>query len=208
MKFRFVIGFAVLLWVFLVVADAKADPPPRDPDSHPFCVPWVDSVVGEKIVCRNDYQRLNEVASIFAMRPIVVNCYTEEAWEGNWYFFGTWGVTFFSPDFKSIEMPELLCQELIGLTEQKIPEVRWRAALAVLVMVHESYHSRLWRWRQDEKRVHCKAIRHWRVGLGLLWGYDNGDLYRELWPHAVALYYRQGVKIPVYEHRGCRIQYP
>lgn len=205
MKFRLFFGFAVILWVFLFVAEAKAEPPAGE---HPFCVLWIDPDTGiSEEACRN-YPKLDEVASIFAMRPIVVNCYTDKAWDSNFYFYNNWGVTFMFPDYASIEMPELLCQELIGLTEQKFPEVRWRAALAVLVFVHESYHSRFWRWRMDEKRVNCRAIRHWRYGLGLLWGYDYYDLYRDLWPHAVALYYKQGTKFPEYEHRGCRVQYP
>src|SRR5664279_2050835 len=36
-------------------------------------------------------------------------------------------------------------------------------ALAVLPLVHESYHVRRWSWRLDEARVECEAIRHFRV---------------------------------------------
>jgi hypothetical protein len=38
-------------------------------------------------------------------------------------------------------------------------------ALAVLTLVHESYHVRHWSWRWNEARVECQAIRHFRIGV-------------------------------------------
>jgi hypothetical protein len=43
-------------------------------------------------------------------------------------------------------------------------------ALAVLALVHETYHVRHWKWRQNEARVECQAIRHFRVGVQVLGG--------------------------------------
>ena len=201
----FYVGIGIFVFLLIWADKASAEPPPTD---HPFCQPQVSPDGGEIATCRNDYERLNEVASIFAMREITVNCYTQEAWDSNYYFYGAWGITFMDPWFASIEMPDFLCNELLGLTEQGQPEVRWRAALAVIVLVHESYHARFWTWRKSEAKVGCRAIRHFRVGLGLLWGYHSYDLFRDLWPHAVALYYRQQIKFPEYAKKDCRVQYP
>jgi len=43
-------------------------------------------------------------------------------------------------------------------------------ALAVLTLIHESYHVRHWSWRLNEARVECQAIRHFRVGVQVLGG--------------------------------------
>jgi hypothetical protein len=43
-------------------------------------------------------------------------------------------------------------------------------ALAVLTLLHESYHVRHWRWKLNEARVECQAIRHFRVGVQVLGG--------------------------------------
>jgi hypothetical protein len=56
-------------------------------------------------------------------------------------------------------------------------------ALAVLTLLHESYHLRHWAWRLDEARVECQAIRHFRVGVRVLGG--SQELADRLLPHAL-----------------------
>ena len=57
-------------------------------------------------------------------------------------------------------------------------------ALAVLTLLHESYHVRHWAWRLDEARVECRAIRHFRVGVRVLGG--SQELADRLLPYALA----------------------
>jgi hypothetical protein len=56
-------------------------------------------------------------------------------------------------------------------------------ALAVLTLIHESYHVRHWRWRLNEARVECQAIRHFRVGVQVLGG--SQQLADRLFPLAL-----------------------
>ena len=56
-------------------------------------------------------------------------------------------------------------------------------ALAVLTLLHESYHVRHWTWRLDEARVECQAIRHFRAGVRVLGG--SGELADRLFPYAL-----------------------
>lgn len=56
-------------------------------------------------------------------------------------------------------------------------------ALAVLALVHESYHVRHWRWRLNEAHVECQAIRHFRVGVRVLGG--SQQLADHLFPFAL-----------------------
>jgi hypothetical protein len=57
-------------------------------------------------------------------------------------------------------------------------------ALAVLTLVHESYHVRHWGWRLNEAHVECQAIRHFRVGVRVLGG--SQQLADRLFPLAIA----------------------
>jgi hypothetical protein len=60
-------------------------------------------------------------------------------------------------------------------------------ALAVLALVHESYHVRRWRWRLNEARVECRAIRHFRVAVQVLGG--SRALADRLFPLGLAWHY-------------------
>ena len=76
-------------------------------------------------------------------------------------------------------------------------------ALAVLVLVHESYHVRHWAWRLDEARVECQAIRHFRAGVRILGG--SAALADRLLPFGLAwhnwitenrLFFRSSCRLP------------
>jgi hypothetical protein len=56
-------------------------------------------------------------------------------------------------------------------------------ALAVLALIHESYHVRHWAWRLNEAHVECQAIRHFRVGVRVLGG--SQQLADRLFPLAL-----------------------
>jgi hypothetical protein len=75
-------------------------------------------------------------------------------------------------------------------------------ALAVLTLVHESYHVRHWRWRLDEARVECQAIRHFRVGVRVLGG--SQELADRLLPLALSWHDELG-RDPLYRFASCRL---
>jgi hypothetical protein len=81
-----------------------------------------------------------------------------------------------------VEFRSDLCPILDNLANSKADDSA--KALAVLALVHESYHVRHWRWRLNEARVECQAIRHFRVGVRVLGG--SQQLADQLFPFALA----------------------
>jgi hypothetical protein len=75
-------------------------------------------------------------------------------------------------------------------------------ALAVLTLLHESYHVRHWAWRLDEARVECQAIRHFRVGVRVLGG--SQQLADELFPLALS-WHTSITRTPAYYLPSCRV---
>jgi hypothetical protein len=75
-------------------------------------------------------------------------------------------------------------------------------ALAVLVLIHESYHVRHWAWRHNEARVECQAIRHFRVGVRVLGG--SQQLANRLFPLGLA-WHDQIARNPSYYLATCAL---
>lgn len=75
-------------------------------------------------------------------------------------------------------------------------------ALAVLTLLHESYHVRHWGWRLDEARVECQAIRHFRVGVRVLGG--SRQLADALFPLALS-WHSTITRTPAYYLPSCRV---
>jgi hypothetical protein len=67
-----------------------------------------------------------------------------------------------------VEFRSDLCPILDNLTNSSADDST--KALAVLSLVHESYHVRRWKWRLDEAHVECQAIRQFRLGVLVLGG--------------------------------------
>jgi hypothetical protein len=93
----------------------------------------------------------------------------------------TYGRTFTQTEV--VEFRADLCPILDNLASSNA--VDSTKALAVLTLVHESYHVRHWRWRRNEAHVECQAIRHFRVGVRVLGG--SQQLADQLFP--LALYW-------------------
>jgi hypothetical protein len=75
-------------------------------------------------------------------------------------------------------------------------------ALAVLTLIHESYHVRHWQWRLNEARVECQAIRHFRVGVRVLGG--SQQLADQLLPLAL-LWHNRIAENPAYYFASCAL---
>src|SRR5262245_43111601 len=104
---------------------------------------------------------IEQVASVFALRPADVRCPTMQEWVSDPIWGNdpnpqrAWGYTDMVNDFSVIQ--PLLCEGALGVTDPSLPA--WQRATAVLVLVHESFHLRRWPGRYSEARVECQAIR-------------------------------------------------
>jgi hypothetical protein len=148
---------------------------------------------------------LQRVAAIFAMREAEVRCPSMEEWVND-PIWGTapnpsraWGYTDMVNDH--IVLQPALCSGALAVADPAVPS--WQRATGVLVLVHEAYHMRLWRWRRNEAKVECQAIRHFKVGARLLGA--SPELANELLPSALAAHARMVRLYPEYRDDKCNL---
>lgn len=144
--------------------------------------------------------RLDRLATVFAMRPATIACHTAAQ---DAVINEAWGYTNLSWAYAVLDRG--LCDAVTAMLDGTA-YADWQAALGVLVLVHESYHVRLWPGRADEAQVECRAIRHWRVAMRIA-GVDEPTIAR-LWPYAAWLHFRLAALAPSYNLQGCEIPVP
>lgn len=145
---------------------------------------------------------LARVASVFAMGEAEVRCPSNAEWEADPIWGGgarAWGYTNMLRDY--IALHPALCVGALGVADETLPA--WQRAVGVLVLVHEAYHLRRWRWRFDEAKVECQAIRHFRVGAQLLGA--TRELANDLLPYALSAHARMSRLFPEYRDPSCRL---
>jgi hypothetical protein len=148
---------------------------------------------------------LGQVASHFALRPADVRCPTMQEWVNDPIWGNddntqrAWGYTDMVGDFSVIQ--PVLCAGAVAVADTTIPA--WERATGVLVLVHESYHLRLWRGRRSEGRVECQAIRHFVEGAELLGA--SPELTNDLLPYALAAHERMIRLYSSYRLRKCKL---
>jgi hypothetical protein len=148
---------------------------------------------------------LERVAATFALRSAEVRCSTTEEWVDD-PIWGTgpgvtraWGYT--DMIHEHIVMHPALCAGALAVSDPGLP--LWQRAVGTLVLVHEAYHLRHWRWRLSEAKVECQAIRRFTVGAKLLGA--SPELANELLPFALAAHQRMVTLFPGYRDGGCKL---
>jgi hypothetical protein len=148
---------------------------------------------------------LERVASYFALRPAEVHCPSTAEWVAD-PIWGTapnpsraWGYT--DTINEHIVLHPALCAGAQAVTNPLLPP--WQRATGTLVLVHEAYHLRRWKWRRDEAKVECQAIRHFTLGAQLLGA--SPELANELLPFALAAHARMTTLFPEYRERRCKL---
>jgi hypothetical protein len=133
---------------------------------------------------------LERVASFFALRPAEVRCPSPEEWASD-PIWGTapnpqraWAYTDMVNEH--IVLHPALCAGAGAVQDATVPA--WQRAAGVLVLVHEAYHLRRWKWRRSEAKVECQAIRHFTTGAQLLGA--SPELANDLLPYALAAHAR------------------
>ena len=162
-------------------------------------------VVAPVVSAYDEPPELQRVAAVFAMREAEVRCPSMEEWIND-PIWGTppdpsraWGYT----DMVNahIVLHPALCAGALGVADPAVPP--WQRATGVLVLVHEGYHMRLWRWRRNEAKVECQAIRHFKVGAQLLGA--SPELANDLLPYALAAHARMARLYPGYRNDKCKL---
>ena len=153
------------------------------------------------------HPRLNEWASIFAMRQVTVQCSDQKTWSEDEIAHGGWAYVPLGPPMSGVAAhtvaAPLVCAGALAIAEGRRATPPWEMALGALTLLHEAYHLRIWDHRLDEGRVNCEAIRHLKVGVRLLGG--SQQLANELLPYALSIYWELAVKAPAYHWKPCRV---
>jgi hypothetical protein len=148
---------------------------------------------------------LEGVAAYFAMHASEVRCPSLDEWVGDPIWGAApnparaWGYTDMIDEH--IVLHPDLCAGALAVSDPGLP--LWKRATGTLVLVHEAYHQRRWKWRRNEARVECQAIRHFVVGAQLLGA--SPELANELLPSALAAHARMVTLFPEYRDRRCKL---
>jgi hypothetical protein len=142
--------------------------------------------------------RLNEVAGVYSLGIGEVRCPSEDGWNAD--FASSFGYAYTNMRADYAVLSPLVCAGALGVGSEAIPD--WQEALGVLVLVHEAFHLRHWRWRRNEGKVECQAMVYFREAAERL-GASPAHAYN-LYAYAVALHAYKTSVFPQYRDRACR----
>jgi hypothetical protein len=149
--------------------------------------------------------QLERVASSYALRAAEIRCPSSEEWVRD-PIWGTgpnparaWGYTDMINEY--VVLHPALCAGAEAVSDPAVPP--WQRATGVLVLVHEAYHLRRWRWRRNEGKVECQAIRHFAGAARELGA--SAELANELLPYALSAHARMVTLFPEYRDRRCKL---
>lgn len=142
--------------------------------------------------------RVNDVASVYSLGVGEVRCPSQAEWDAD--FASAFGYAYTNLVEDYAVLSPLVCAGANGVGSTQVP--RWQQALGVLVLVHESFHLRHWRWRKNEGKVECQAMVYFREAAVRL-GATEAEAY-DLYAYAIALHLYKVKLFPEYRDRACR----
>ena len=124
--------------------------------------------------------KLIEVAHVYSFGVGEVRCPSRAEWDEDWASSFAWAYTNIREDYTVLG--PVACKGALGVGSADVPA--WQQALGVLVLTHEAFHLRHWRFRRHEGKVECQALANFRDAaqrLGATAGWTE-----ELYPYALA----------------------
>jgi hypothetical protein len=143
--------------------------------------------------------RLNEVARVYSLGAGEVRCPSRAEWEGDWASSVGWAYTNVRVDYTVLG--PVVCEGALGVGGSDVPP--WQQALGVLVLTHEAFHLRHWRYRRDEGKVECQALANFRDAARRLGA--TAAHVEDLYPYALALHDHKSRLFPQYRDPTCVI---
>ena len=142
---------------------------------------------------------LNEIAAFYSLGVGEIRCPSQREWDADFASSFGYAYTHMLDDY-SVLSP-LVCAGVLGVGNTDVPD--WQQALGVLVLVHESFHLRRWRWRRNEGKVECQAMVYFKeaaVRLGA-----SAEHAHSLYVDAMALHMHKVSLFPQYRDRACKL---
>jgi hypothetical protein len=142
-------------------------------------------------------ERLNEVAHVYSQGVGEVRCPSEAEWDAD--FASSVGHAYTNVRDDYTVLSPAVCEGALGVGSPDV--AAWQQALGALVLVHESFHLRHWRFRRNEGKVECQALVYFQEGAERL-GASPAQA-RDLYPYALALHRWQVSLFPQYRDPAC-----
>jgi len=143
--------------------------------------------------------RLNEVVRWYSLGVGEVRCASAAEWDADAYSQSYWGYTNIRKEY-AVLAPHL-CEGALHVASTQVPA--WRRAVGTLVLVHEAFHLRHWRFRRDEGKVECQAIVYFTEAAQKLRASEAEA--NNLYPYALAWHWRRTHLLPWYRDATCLI---
>jgi ribosomal protein L39E len=143
--------------------------------------------------------RLNDVARFYSLGVGEVRCASAAEWGADAYSKSYWGYTNVAKDY-SILAPDV-CEGALSVASRQVPA--WQRAVGTLVLVHEAFHLRHWRFRRDEGKVECQTIVYFTEAAQKL-GASEAEA-NDLYSYALAWHWRRTQLLPWYRDPTCLI---
>ena len=142
---------------------------------------------------------LNEVAHVYSLGVGEIRCPTRAEWEADWGSSFGWAYTNVRMDYTVLG--PVVCAGALGVGRADVPA--WQQALGALVLAHEAFHLRHWRFRRNEGKVECQALANFRDATQRLGA--SAAQAEELYPYALALHGYKVRLFPQYRDPKCVI---
>jgi hypothetical protein len=143
--------------------------------------------------------KLNEVAHVYSLGVGEVRCPSRAEWDKDWASSFGWAYTNVRDDY--MVLGPVVCEGALGVGSADAP--LWQQALGALVLTHEAFHLRHWRFRRNEGKVECQALANFRDATRRL-GATSAQV-EDLYPYALALHDYKVRLFPQYRDPKCVI---
>lgn len=146
-----------------------------------------------------DDARLTSVARVYSLGVGEVRCPSTDEWDADFAASFGWAYTNVRRDY--VVLAPIVCEGALHVGETDV--ALWEQALGALVLTHEAFHLRNWRFRRDEGRVECQAVVYFQDAVQRLGGTESDA--NDLYPYALALHDYKIRLFPWYADPRCVI---
>lgn len=143
--------------------------------------------------------KLSEVAHVYSQGVGDVRCASSSEWDTDFSSAVAWAYTNVRDEYTVLG--SRVCAGALGVGTANVP--LWQQALGALVLTHEAFHLRRWRFRRHEGKVECQAIVHFKDAAHRL-GASEAEA-ENLYPYALAFHAHPLRLFPQYRDAGCVI---
>lgn len=102
--------------------------------------------------------KLRDVAHVYSLGVGDVRCATATEWRDD--FASSFGFAYTNLRDDYVVLGPTVCDGALAVGSATVPA--WQQALGILVLTHEAFHLRHWRYRRNEGKVECQAMVYFR----------------------------------------------